>query len=57
MAEALSCGPDVEAHVEAIKRFVDAGFTEVAMVQIRADQQEQFTSWAERELLPALRSL
>jgi hypothetical protein len=29
----------------------------VAVVQIGADQQEQFTIWAENELLPALRSL
>jgi len=27
------------------------------LVQIGADQQERFTTWAERELLPALRSL
>jgi G6PDH family F420-dependent oxidoreductase len=57
VAEALSCGPDVEAHVEAVKAFVDAGFDEVALVQIGADQQEKFNVWAERELLPALRSL
>jgi G6PDH family F420-dependent oxidoreductase len=57
VADALSCGPDVEAHVEAIKPFLEAGFTEVAVVQIGADHQEPFTAWAERELLPALRSL
>ena len=57
VADALSCGPDVDAHVEAIKAFIDAGFDEVAVVQIGADQQDQFMPWAERELLPALRSL
>jgi G6PDH family F420-dependent oxidoreductase len=57
VAEALGCGPDVDEHVEKIKPFVDAGFTEVALVQIGADHQDQFISWAERELLPALRSL
>ena len=57
VAEQLSCGPDVEEHVEKIKPFIDAGFTEVALVQIGADSQQQFTAWAERELLPALRSL
>jgi hypothetical protein len=30
---------------------------EVAHVQIGADHQDQFIDWAERELLPALRSL
>jgi G6PDH family F420-dependent oxidoreductase len=57
VAESLSCGPDVDKHVEAIKAFVDAGFDEVALVQIGADTQEPFLAWAEKELLPALRSL
>jgi G6PDH family F420-dependent oxidoreductase len=57
VADALSCGPDVEEHVEAIKPFIEAGFDEVAIVQIGAEHQEQFTTWAERELLPALRSI
>jgi G6PDH family F420-dependent oxidoreductase len=57
VGEQLSCGPDVEEHVEAIRPFVDAGFTEVALVQIGADQQDAFMGWAESELLPALRSL
>jgi hypothetical protein len=37
--------------------FVDAGFDEVALVQIGADQQKPFFEWAEKELLPALREL
>jgi len=57
VAEGLSCGPDVDAHVEAIKPFIEAGFDEIALVQIGADHQEKFCSWAESELLPALRSL
>jgi G6PDH family F420-dependent oxidoreductase len=57
VAEALGCGPDVDEHVEKIRPFIDAGFTEVAFVQIGADHQDQFISWAEQELLPALRSL
>lgn len=57
VADALSCGPDVEEHVEAVRPFLDAGFDEVALVQIGAEQQLPFLEWAERELLPALRSL
>jgi G6PDH family F420-dependent oxidoreductase len=57
VAEALGCGPDVEEHVEKIRPFIDAGFTEVALVQIGADHQDTFIGWAEQELLPALRSL
>jgi len=57
VAEQLACGPDVEEHVEKIKPFIEAGFDEIALVQIGAEQQAPFIAWAERELLPALRSL
>jgi G6PDH family F420-dependent oxidoreductase len=57
VGEQLACGPDVEEHVEKIRPFVQAGYTEVALVQIGAEQQQGFIEWAERELLPALRSL
>ena len=57
VAKQMPCGPDVKAHVEAVKRYVDAGFTHVAVVQIGGEYQEPFFPWAERELLPALREL
>jgi G6PDH family F420-dependent oxidoreductase len=57
VAEQLPCGSDVEEFVEKLRPFVDAGFTEVALVQIGADHQEPFIRWAESDLLPALRSL
>jgi hypothetical protein len=56
-AEPIPCGPDVAEHVEKIKPFLDAGFTEVGLVQIGAAHQEKFIAWAERELLPVLREL
>lgn len=57
VAEAIACGPDVEAHVEAVRPYLDAGFEEVALVQIGGAHQEPFLRWAQEELLPALRSL
>jgi G6PDH family F420-dependent oxidoreductase len=57
VAEQLPCGDDVEEHVEKIRPFVDAGFTEIALVQIGGEQQAPFIAWAEEQLLPALRSL
>ena len=57
VAEQLACGPDVEDYLEAVRPYVEAGFTEIALVQIGADHQAPFFSWAEQELLPALRSL
>jgi G6PDH family F420-dependent oxidoreductase len=53
----IPCGPDVEAHVAGVKKFVDAGFTHVAVVQIGGDTQDMFFDWAEKELLPELRAL
>jgi G6PDH family F420-dependent oxidoreductase len=55
VAGAIACGPDVAAHVEAVRPFVDAGFTHVALVQIGGQTQADFLSFAARELLPALR--
>jgi G6PDH family F420-dependent oxidoreductase len=55
VADAIPCGPDVDAHVKAVREFVDAGFTDVAVVQIGGDSQPAFLDWAERELVPALR--
>jgi len=55
--EQIACGPDVREHVNSIMPFIQAGFTEIALVQIGGDTQEKFIAWAERELLPALRSL
>jgi G6PDH family F420-dependent oxidoreductase len=57
VAEQLPCGPDVEEHVEKIRPFIDAGFTEIALVQIGGGHQDAFFPWAQERLLPALRSL
>jgi G6PDH family F420-dependent oxidoreductase len=57
VAAQIPCGPDVDEHVARIKPFVDAGFDEIALVQIGGEHQDAFIGWAERELLPAVRSL
>jgi hypothetical protein len=38
-----------------VQQFADAGFTDVAVVQIGGEPQDAFLNWAEKELLPALR--
>jgi hypothetical protein len=45
----------VDAIVEAVGAFTDAGFTDVAVVQIGDERQQDFLGFAEKELLPALR--
>jgi G6PDH family F420-dependent oxidoreductase len=57
VARSIPCGDDVEAFVEAVRPFVEAGFTEVALVQVGGDTQRDFLQWAEKRLLPALREL
>ncbi len=56
VAESIPCGPDVDQIVEAVRAYEQAGFTDVAVVQIGDERQSDFLEFAERELLPALRS-
>jgi len=52
----MPCGPDVDRHVAGIREYEAAGgFTHVALIQVGADSQEEFISWAATDLLPALR--
>jgi G6PDH family F420-dependent oxidoreductase len=55
VAEKISCGPDVDAHVAALREFVDAGFDEVYVAQIGGHQKDFFDVYA-RDVLPALTS-
>ena len=56
VATQMPCGPDLERHLAGIRQFEAAGFTHLALVQVGADTQERFISWAATKLLPALRS-
>ena len=57
ICESVSCGPDVGQHAEAVKQYVNAGFTHVTLVQVGGGSQGEFIGWAQEELLPALRDL
>ncbi|MFF0740433.1 LLM class F420-dependent oxidoreductase [Streptomyces sp. NPDC004111] len=57
VAGAIPCGSDVDDFVEAVRPYAEAGFTEIALVQVGGDHQRPFITWAEKELLPALREL
>ncbi len=56
VADSIVCGPDLAALVGAVKPFVDAGFTDVALVQVGDESQRDFLEFAASELVPALRS-
>jgi len=56
VAESVPCGSDIDAYIDAVKAYADAGFSHVAFCQIGGDQQKAFQNWAEAELLPAVRA-
>ncbi len=53
VAEMVSCGPDPERHVAAVRQFLDAGFDEVYVNQIGTDWPG-FLDFYRREMQPRL---
>lgn len=56
VAESIPCGPDLDAIVEAVRAYWDAGFTDIALVQIGDEGQDLFLEEAATPLLAALRA-
>ena len=56
VAENIPCGPDLDAIVEAVSDFWEAGFTDVALVQVGGDSCDRFLDEAAQPLLEKLRS-
>jgi G6PDH family F420-dependent oxidoreductase len=55
VADNIPCGPDLDAIVEAVSAYWEAGFTDVALVQIGDDTQDEFLHKAAEPLLAKLR--
>ncbi|ADG76097.1 F420-dependent oxidoreductase, G6PDH family [Cellulomonas flavigena DSM 20109] len=55
VAEAIPCGPDLDAVVEAVSAYWEAGFTDVALVQVGDALQQRFLDEAAGPLLERLR--
>jgi G6PDH family F420-dependent oxidoreductase len=53
VAELVTCGPDPERHVDAIRRYLDAGFDYVYVHQV-GHEQDGFFDFYRREVLPKL---
>src|SRR5690606_38104199 len=51
VAESVPCGPDLDAVVEVAKTWWDAGFTDIALVQIDGSMQDRFFAEAAEPLL------
>lgn len=57
VADAIPCGPDLDKIVAGVKEYLDAGFTDVAIVQVGDDGQSRFLDEAAGPLLAELRRL
>ena len=56
VAESIACGPDLEHLARSVRPFVDAGFTDVALVQIGDESQDAFLEQVAPEVLRLLRA-
>jgi G6PDH family F420-dependent oxidoreductase len=56
-AEAIACGPDIDELAESFRPWIDAGFTDIALVQVGDELQSRFLAEAAGPLLEALRAL
>lgn len=57
VAASIACGPDLDALAESVRPYLDAGFTDVAVVQVGDAQQERFVTEIAAPLLERLRAL
>ncbi len=56
VAQAIPCGPDLDAVVEAVRPFWEAGFTDIALVQVGDEAQQRFLDEVSEQLLGKLRA-
>lgn len=56
VAEQIPCGPDLDAAVETVRPFWEAGFTDIAIVQVGDEGQSAFLDQAAKPLLEKLRA-
>ncbi|WP_237569044.1 LLM class F420-dependent oxidoreductase [Mycolicibacterium lacusdiani] len=54
-ASSIPCGPDLDAIVDGVREYKDAGFTDIALVQVGDEGQDRFLAEAARPLLDKLR--
>lgn len=57
VADSIACGPDLDELAESVRPFLDAGFTDVALVQIGDESQDEFLATVAGPLLERLRAL
>ncbi|HEX8304973.1 MAG TPA: TIGR03557 family F420-dependent LLM class oxidoreductase [Jatrophihabitans sp.] len=56
VAEAIACGPDLDELVESARPFWEAGYTDIALVQVGDESQQEFLDKVAEPLLEKLRA-
>jgi G6PDH family F420-dependent oxidoreductase len=56
VADSIACGPDLDELAESVKPYWDAGFTDIALVQVGDESQGEFLESVARPLLGKLRA-
>lgn len=57
VADSIACGPDLDELAASAQPYIDAGFTDIAIVQIGDEQQDRFLAEVAEPLLERLRAL
>lgn len=57
IADSIACGPDLDELAASVQPFLDAGFTDVALVQVGDESQERFLADIAPDLLRRVRAL
>ncbi|RNE59286.1 TIGR03557 family F420-dependent LLM class oxidoreductase [Cryobacterium tepidiphilum] len=57
VASSLACGPDLDELAESARAFIEAGYTDIAIVQVGDEGQDDFLAQAAGPLLDKLRAL
>ncbi|KZX20490.1 TIGR03557 family F420-dependent LLM class oxidoreductase [Rathayibacter tanaceti] len=57
VAEQIACGPDLDELAQSVVPYLEAGFTDIALVQVGDELQQRFLDEAAEGLLERLRAL
>lgn len=57
VAGSIACGPDLDELAASVQPYIDAGFTDVAIVQIGDEQQDRFLAEVAEPLLKRMRDV
>ncbi|MEA9984719.1 MULTISPECIES: TIGR03557 family F420-dependent LLM class oxidoreductase [Subtercola] len=57
VAASIACGPDLDELAESVKPFIEAGFSDIALVQVGDYRQQEFLDTVAEPLLERLRAL